>query len=228
MNDILNRIEILNAHQCKDCCTAVDGAKNRWIGRCMTDAGVPSYWTLGSCVYLDVPNSSASGEYFSAVSESNRFLTSKFGLIYKAIASALEQELEEKVEYTNEYALPGFHVFEEFGLRKCTKSKPHYDLQHMRLKWPEGRQGGKLLSFTLPILLPEYGSGLEVWAKGLERVEQQSRSSWIEEYKIGELVYHNGKIQHRIFASPKIQDSDRRITLQGHGVFISGKWVLYW
>ena len=46
-------------------------------------------------------------------------------------------------------------------------------------------------------------------------------------YTIGKLMYHTGHVLHQIIPGYKLQDGDRRMTLQGHGIKCDGIWRLY-
>ena len=46
-------------------------------------------------------------------------------------------------------------------------------------------------------------------------------------YKVGRACYHIGPIWHQIMPGYELSDTDRRITLQGHGVKCDGIWRLY-
>lgn len=48
-------------------------------------------------------------------------------------------------------------------------------------------------------------------------------------YRRGALVLHDGLTLHAIeLAGARADGPERRITLQGHGVLVSGQWLLYW
>ena len=46
-------------------------------------------------------------------------------------------------------------------------------------------------------------------------------------YTVGKLFYHTGHVLHQIIPGYKLQEGDRRITLQGHGIKCDGKWIIY-
>jgi len=46
-------------------------------------------------------------------------------------------------------------------------------------------------------------------------------------YTTGKLFYHTGHILHQIIPGYKLQEGDRRITLQGHGIKCDGTWIIY-
>ena len=42
------------------------------------------------------------------------------------------------------------------------------------------------------------------------------------------MVVHSGHVLHQIAPISVVGGDDRRITLQGHGMWASGAWRLYW
>ncbi len=46
-------------------------------------------------------------------------------------------------------------------------------------------------------------------------------------YQVGRAFYHFGPVWHQIMPGYKLSDTDRRISLQGHGVKCDGVWRLY-
>ena len=49
----------------------------------------------------------------------------------------------------------------------------------------------------------------------------------IEEYTEGNMIYFTGHLLHQIIPGQKIVPTDRRITIQGHGLKCDGVWRLY-
>ena len=47
-------------------------------------------------------------------------------------------------------------------------------------------------------------------------------------YALGELFVHDGDHLHRIAADHPMASGERRLTLQGHGARLDGRWWLYW
>ena len=46
-------------------------------------------------------------------------------------------------------------------------------------------------------------------------------------YEPGSIVVHDGHVLHQIEAWPA-GEGVCRITMQGHGIFLAGKWHIYW
>ena len=46
-------------------------------------------------------------------------------------------------------------------------------------------------------------------------------------YEPGSIVIHDGHVLHQIEAWPA-DEGVCRITMQGHGIFLAGKWHIYW
>ena len=75
-------------------------------------------------------------------------------------------------------------------------------------------------SFTLPIKLPVHGGGLSIWNAKFEKERIL--------YTPGEIFVHPGNLMHQIAGQPFVEPGDQRITLQGHGIKVDGKTILYW
>ena len=95
------------------------------------------------------------------------------------------------------------------------------------------------LSFTIPVKLPKHGGGLYTWEdkvnpysfnyttneNKLDELESPSVSNL---YNTGEMIYFIGHLLHQMMPGVNVQPTDRRITVQGHGVRCDGVWRLYW
>lgn len=99
------------------------------------------------------------------------------------------------------------------------------------------------ISYTLPLVLPEVHGGLRVWrdpkqgfaySKWLQEFEdchpRCNHTHWdFHTYKEGVLAVHSGQEYHSIGDDHifETRPTDRRLTLQGHGVFCDGTWYLF-
>jgi hypothetical protein len=101
------------------------------------------------------------------------------------------------------------------------------------------------LTFTLALQLPRHGAGLCVWDEEFRCDERDSAfrrqlrsqvdyqktkgvpSPVVITYEVGFLFYFMGLARHQIAPSFALDEDDRRITLQGHGVRCDGVWQLY-
>ena len=127
----------------------------------------------------------------------------------------------------------------------------HYDEQQHSHKalWDEYVEGGakvdleNCLSFTLCLASPKQGSGLSTWgeesvkcydlndeySKHVKSLEYGGYGppDAVIPYKPGEAFYFIGPLQHQMSPGLNLDENDRRITLQGHGVKVNDVWELY-
>jgi hypothetical protein len=146
--------------------------------------------------------------------------------------------LDEEVSLDLERAVPGFHVFVLSGEDRSNDNpaqRAHFDLQ-WQLAYP-GVRPEATLSFTLAIATPIGGAGIALWPLRRDRPGQFVGAAWsralelapeIVPYAPGRLVLHDGLMLHAIGAAETARPTGRRITLQGHGVRLNGRWRLYW
>jgi hypothetical protein len=146
------------------------------------------------------------------------------------------------VHYPENLALPGFHVWLAPAVFTKPKAPIHFDMQYRAMEWPPGADLSRLISFTLPLRLPGAGGGLNVWEATYEEFREALDKGWIDgasdlqrfhprqhvAYTVGRLVMHSGHILHQVAPCARVEPDDERLTLQGHGVWCSGRWSLYW
>ena len=95
------------------------------------------------------------------------------------------------------------------------------------------------LSFTIPINLPTHGGGLYTWEDEVDpklfnyttndtKLSELESPSVSNLYNKGEMVYFIGHLLHQMMPGRDLQPTDRRITVQGHGIKCDGVWRLYW
>jgi hypothetical protein len=110
------------------------------------------------------------------------------------------------------------------------------------MRWPKPLVGESAISFTLPVAIPRLGAGLDTWditESDIDRLHRLGRTTNMEllgstkpiyrhPYRPGRMAVQLRPIMHRISAVAAVDESDRRITLQGHGVATESGWILYW
>ncbi|MEH2233770.1 MAG: hypothetical protein V7K71_29725 [Nostoc sp.] len=236
-NEIFSE-QIVTSEQCNDICSVIHSLREFWIKR----GNSPKFfYTLGTASYLDFLNQpNFSKDYYTIAHEYNLLLELHFGWLYKLIKEYLEQTLINPVMYKPDAALPGFHIWQDSNLITKPNATTHFDLQYRNLKWDEGKLDAvNTISFTLPIKLPKSGGGLNVWdfhyinnysqaIAGDVEILKRFRTKTFHDYKVGEIVLHSGHTLHQIAPTTCIYPDDERITLQGHGLFCNGEWLLYW
>lgn len=234
--------QILSEKQCAEVYATIQSLKEHWITRGQEPA---SFFTLGTASYLDFLNlPDFAGDYYNRAKQYKPLLQKHFSQIYELVKNSLEEQLQAPVSYHPEFALPGFHIWETPAIFTKSTASVHFDLQYQNLNWQdkENIDFQRTISFTLPIKLPHLGGGLNVWDLTYEEytdgrdpnylgdveVMKRFRNKTVHPYNVGKIVIHGGHSLHQIAAIAQVHPADERITLQGHGVYHNGRWLLYW
>ncbi|MBH8565533.1 hypothetical protein I8748_25720 [Nostoc sp. CENA67] len=234
--------EILTEQQCDKIYSTIQSLRENWIARGQEPV---SFFTLGTASYLDFLNfPELSGDYYTRAKQFNSLLKSHFAWLYELVKNSLEKQLQAPVSYHSTFALPGFHIWETPAIFTKPTASVHFDLQYQNLHWQDQEQIDfqQTISFTLPIKLPHLGGGLNVWDLtydeytnsrdpnylGDVEVMKRFRNKSFHAYTVGNIVVHYGHSLHQIAAIAQVHPGDERITLQGHGVYHNGQWLLYW
>ena len=209
------------------------------------------FWTLGAVSYLD--HVASPSRYNKHRDYLNPVLIKKFNWIYDIIIEKLHREFQEPVVIDGFLSHPGFHIFsakigdtiepEYLKMFEQPLGSVHVDVQyeeHIEY-WKTFKEVDfqNTLSFTIPIKLPKHGGGLYTWKdkvnpysfnyttneNKLDELESPSVSNL---YNKGEMIYFIGHLLHQMMPGTQLQPTDRRITVQGHGVKCDGVWRLYW
>ena len=209
------------------------------------------FWTLGAVSYLD--HVKDPDQYNKHRDYVNPVMYKKFNWIYEIICERLQSDLKEPVIIDGFLAHPGFHIFatktgsvlepEYLKLFEEPLGSVHVDVQYEEHYdyWHSFKEVDleNTLSFTIPVNLPTHGGGLYTWEdevnpysfnyttneNKLDELESPSVSNL---YNKGEMIYFIGHLLHQMMPGTKLQPTDRRITVQGHGVKCDGVWRLYW
>tara|TARA_B100000965_G_scaffold200981_1_gene167789 strand:+ start:686 stop:1459 length:774 start_codon:yes stop_codon:yes gene_type:complete len=209
------------------------------------------FWTLGAVSYLDGVESHAL--YNRHRDALNPLLRKKFNWIYEIICERLQSDLKEPVVIDEVLAHPGFHIFaakngttiepEYLKLFEESLGSVHVDVQYEEHEkyWKKFKEVDltNTLSFTVPIQLPTHGGGLYTWDDKVDaysfnyatnklKLSELQCASVTNLYEVGEMIYFVGHLLHQMMPGKNIQPTDRRITVQGHGVKCDGVWRLYW
>ncbi|MGB8508071.1 MAG: hypothetical protein WCD76_06690 [Pyrinomonadaceae bacterium] len=234
-------IQILTAQQCEEICSTVHLLRDYW-----TQVNpVAPFFTLGAASYIEfsVPEGVA-GNYYQKARRYNPLLREYFGGMLEYLRVTLEHQLGEPVEFREEFAMPGFHIWLREAIPTQPSASVHFDLQYQRLDWrtPNEIDYERPVSFTLPVKLPAGKGGMNVWDLHFREVESlalQGLPHSIEElqgtrerlhyaYSTGSLVMHSGHFLHQIAPVETVREGDERITLQGHALRCGDRWHLYW
>jgi hypothetical protein len=238
---VFDSIPVLSPQECERVRQTVHALRASWITR-----GSPEhpFYTVGAASYIDATSRTHPPRYSEILIQTNPMLRECFAGLYARLMYELSVYLQAVVRTADELALPGFHVWE--GLHVPTSSLSiHFDLQYLSIPWPDVTRSDRTrpLSFTLPIVLPKAGGGLNSWGlsyeahsaeyKATRRVAPmdeviRNRTQTFHRYKPGVLTLHSGHTLHQIAAVEQAYPDDERITLQGHGLYCDHAWTIYW
>ena len=180
-------------------------------------------------------------------------LHKKFNWIYDIICEKLQRELGKPVVIDKFLSHPGFHIFatktgsvlepEYLKLFEEPLGSVHVDVQYEEHYdyWHSFKEVDlkNTLSFTIPVKLPKNGGGLYTWGDEVDpysfnyttnktKLDELESPSVSNLYNKGEMIYFIGHLLHQMMPGVNVQPTDRRITVQGHGVKCDGVWRLYW
>lgn len=170
------------------------------------------FFTLGKSAYLD----GNSETYYQGAERMNLTLFRTFNSFYKEVASKLSNHLGEWVVLNPKLALPGFHIFPADPKLLSVSGNWHLDIPHETL----GIGDKDAYAFTVAVEMPTGGGGMDFKIGG--------ESNEYIEYKVGELILHDGMTPHRIASYREYKPGEFRITLQGHIVRDGKDLVMFW
>ena len=235
---MITSLQLLAPDECARLDRTIKELRPHWIRR--GSRSNSAFFTLGGASYLDDP-----AEYPAIAERLNPILREHFDWLHGKLMNFLRRQLRAPVTLAEGLAHPGFHVWETPAIFVKPNASVHFDLQYLRT-WPKDAPGvafDRPLSFTLPIRLPRRGGGLNVWEVTYERYQRfrERIGARIEPaditvllprmrhpYTVGAIAMHSGHLLHQIGEVDEVFPGDERITLQGHALFCSGEWKLYW
>ncbi len=233
--------QLLSPEQCDEIYQKIASLSQYWLPRGSADS---LFCTLGAASYLDCGDYiDPEDTYWQKASRYNPLLLEHFGWLYTLVKEYLEIQLKAPVNYRSDVAYPGFHLWLAQAIPTLPVASMHFDLQYRHLTWKnlDDIDFNNTFSFTLPIQLPASGGGLNLcdlnYVEYLD-IRKNNQIDWdlisrfrecrYYPYQVGEIVMHSGHTMHQIAPSSIVTASDRRITLQGHGVHVNGTWQIYW
>lgn len=238
---MIEELPLLSATEAAESVATLDALRHVWLTR---GERTGAFATLGCAAYLDLCGGQGTvEEYQAGAFEQNDHLRRNFGGLLEAVRAKVEETTQEPTVFTEDWALPGFHIFTGAGLRPKGAAGAHFDLQFRELVGGANIGDARVVSFTLALELPEAGSGLRVWpvrpvqlhGSSSSRDGPESLTDYLDRkpsvyvrYQVGRLYLQPEPILHCIWNEQPIKPSDRRITLQGHGLEREGVLVLYW
>jgi hypothetical protein len=230
--NVVSQHEVLRPAECEAVRDQVLALKRHWRPR----SNEGNFFTLGVASYLDAVG--RHGAYVGEARETNRILRENFDWLCERVRTGFEKLLGQSVRYSEQCALPGFHIF-FYGGGDHSGDRPsgraHFDLQWIHAM-PGRRRPDETLSFTLPIDEPSGGCSLAVWPAHFDAIKPDfdalahaaNTPAQTVRYARGRMVVHDGLLLHAIGAASIADPKGYRITFQGHGAKLSGNWQLYW
>jgi len=238
---ILHGTPLLDDQECAEVVQTLFSLREHWTRRGL------DFFTLGVNSYQDhFPSPDPGSTYFDASRLTNLLLKQHFGWLLDRVRLHIEEELQCRSQFDDSLALPGFHIFLHEGIPVKNSASVHFDQQYEafagRLYDPDADAEPQTVSFTLPLELPANGGGLNYWPFSVAALESKTADAEADDspdlglrtrgrfypYTIGHVVLHSGKILHQIAGVTPILATDRRVTLQGHGILREGVVWLYW
>lgn len=230
-------IPLLDQADCARAKERVEACREAWIRR---DPHAP-FFMLGAAAYADVQYAPNPMKYHYLIRHLNPLLKENFGWLYQRLEDVLRGVLDGPIVWPRRVALPGFHIMLADRAFEQPVCAVHVDIQYKHLPWPETDRidFDHPLSFTLPIALPSSKAGLMIWPKirfedfvhadseTAERLLRENESA-LHEYRVGQLVLHNGHSVHQIAPNKINGPEDVRVTMQGHALRSAHGWMIYW
>lgn len=210
----------------------------------------PSTIYSGHCpLYLEVSNATQRHhEDMKAVMEE------RFGWLLDTVKQVLAEAVADPVEWMS-YPYIKMHrgdsldgLPEHFRQLALQVAPPHRDQQFMSYVPEVLQPAAQTLTFTLPLQVPSGGAGLRVFdafldkpsGKLLNKEGKELPSSGKAYQKLirklsyedvvylpGRMLLFSGDQLHAVSPYRNPVSSDRRIVLQGHGIFRNGTWWLF-
>jgi hypothetical protein len=202
----------------------VPGGLCRPQGRQPAVAGMT---TIGEPLYI---NRHQLDYYTQRARDDNRCLYRHFKEAYERLAGFFEKRYRAPVVFAEELAVPGFHVFEYRRPGEYGGGSWHFDTLYLQVPFLAARRAeiSGIVNFTLPVQVPSGGTGMDLFDGGPGDDGQGHGVRISTPYVPGVLVFNEHEYWHRIGDSRCLRYGERRITLQGHGVYFRGRWLLFW
>lgn len=220
---LIRDVEVLTTDECHRARSIVHELKPLWDDE---------RYRLGSGISYYKP----AALYYAASKQMNPVLKKHFSWMYEKLLEAFSTAFGCNVKFRDDLALPGFNIYCGPVDFSTVAYNVHVDLQYLDLNWePEGSIDlDTTMSFTIPIVSPIHGTGLNIWDVTQMSGEELEHSGALDQnkaiyqpYQIGIASIHDGKHYHQMSITEKWMPSDERITIQGHGLMQNGSLVIY-
>ena len=227
-------VELFNSAYRKDILTRIFALRGAW-----TERGAATFHTLGCALYQDAQPPERLAEHVAA---SNSLLREHFGDVLEQVRRFIASVGGGSARWHDELPLPGFHIFGHGAIPVGRSgSGVHFDAQFQLVGMPR-ETPDRILSLTLPVLLPGGGGSLDYWPLDADGVETLFRTGAIQDIEEIETLYPTRQIWyaegrpclqrglplHRVGASRFVRRGEYRITLQCHALRSGAEWIVYW
>lgn len=162
-------------------------------------------------------------KYADRARATNSMLYGAYRQLHDRVADVFEDRYGMPVAFVDELAVPGFHLmhYAEPGhhegggwhMDQIAAQVPYFVTHAAELRGS--------LNFTLPLAVPSGGTGMDLRGDALGDPAHVP-------YEPGVMLFNECEITHRIGASTCLVAGEKRLTLQGHGVFFRGQVLLFW
>lgn len=218
--------EILSAAEVGNVVDAVNEARDiLWQGKW----DWPDYrmFTIGEPLYQ---NCQRLRTYHESARRLNHEIFERFSDLYERLALFFEGRYGSSVLFAEELAIPGFHIYEYNSAGEYDAGSWHFDRGYMSLPVISNAQERVrgIVNFTLPLEVPSGGTTLETCDRQPGDAECDEYACTAVPYEPGKMVFSEKHYWHRMGPSICLAQRERRITLQGHGINVQGRWVLFW
>jgi len=124
-NGAVRRKAIYDPEQCNRIVNLLWEVREKWFYR------ADGFYTLGAAAYMDACGSNVNTDRYMAIcNKSNFILRNYFEDVLERVRVTLEETTRESCNYTNHFALPGFHIFLAKSLHQNFRDNLHLDLQY--------------------------------------------------------------------------------------------------
>jgi hypothetical protein len=199
-----------------------------WLRRdAWQTAGGVAMATIGEPLYR---NRERFSYYTECARADNRALYRHFRLAHERVATFFEHRYGLPVVFAEDLAVPGFHLFSFERPGDHEGGGWHVDTLHAQVPYLAARRRDvkAVVNFTIPFELPDGGSGMDLEDDLPCSAQRGGGASVRVPYRTGTMLFTEAEHWHRIAASRCLTPYQRRTTLQGHGMRMDDRWILFW
>ena len=224
------RSPFLSASECDELVSRVHSARDRWTER----AESISLFSLGALAFHDTMYGVDS--YLHTAARTNAFLSATFGSWYDRLRDALTTQLGAPVELHPQWAHPGFRILPATRGAHLPVAPVHCDVEY-RVLDPGALHARRPVSFSVLLSNDDSGAGITEWQLSADETigldtEETSRlldvvPARMHAFTRGELLVHSADVYHQSTPRSNRHSGDARISLEGHALFVDGRWLAY-